>query len=73
MTAPKENSLVSSLDEQGPEDALRVVGNHTGYDTPGSENYEHDETGSMMNYSGIEDEMFSAEAEHDGWQEGYDF
>lgn len=73
MTAPKENSLVSSEDKNASEDSLKVVGNHTGYNTPGSENYEHDDTGSQMNYSAMEDEMFSADAEHDGWQEGYDF
>lgn len=73
MTSPKENSLITSVDEDDSEEALRVVGNHTGYATEGSENFEHDDTGAQMNYSGMEDEMFSAEAEHDGWQEGYDF
>ncbi|MCK7580627.1 MAG: hypothetical protein MZV65_36635 [Chromatiales bacterium] len=42
-----------------------------GYD--GSENFEHDDTGSLMNYSGCEDEIFNAISEHEDWQEGYDY
>ena len=36
-------------------------------------NYEHDDTGSSMNYSGVEDDILSALAEHDDWQVGYDY
>ncbi|HBN8522162.1 hypothetical protein ACIUV2_25060 [Pseudomonas aeruginosa] len=52
---------------------FRVVGKLTGYTSKGSDNFEHDDAASQMNYSGVEDDVFSAEAEHDGWQEGYDF
>ncbi len=55
------------------EDSRLVVSNHSGYEYAGAENYEHDDTGSLHNYSGAADEMFSAIAENDGWQEGYDF
>lgn len=55
------------------EDRPKVVLNRTGYTQPGSENYEHDDTGDVQNFSGVEDEMLSAEAEHSDWQEGYDY
>lgn len=50
-----------------------VVANHSGYSNLGSENYEHDDTGSIHNYSGVEDDVFSAFAENEGWCEGYDY
>lgn len=50
-----------------------IVANHTGYGYKGSENFEHDDTGSIMNYSGVEDEMNNAKAEHEGWEPGYDY
>lgn len=52
---------------------IRVVSNHTGYSHPGGENFEHDDNGSLMNYSGMEDEVYSALATHGDWQEGYDY
>ncbi|WP_296697982.1 hypothetical protein [Thiocapsa sp. UBA6158] len=51
----------------------RVVGNRSGYNYRGSENFEHDDTGSIHNFSGVEDEIESAYAEHEGWEEGYDY
>lgn len=65
--------LVPAAENPLQEDRPLVVGNQTGYGYSGSENFEHDDTGAAMNYSGCEDEMFSATAEHDGWQEGYDY
>ena len=50
-----------------------ILSNHTGYLSPGSENWEHDNTGSAQNYSGCYDDMMNAIAEHEGWQEGYDY
>ncbi len=50
---------------------VRVISNYTGYH--GGANFEHDHTGSLMNYSGVEDELFSASADHDGWDAGYDY
>lgn len=50
-----------------------VVVNHTGYSQQGSYNWEHDDTGSINNYSGCEDDMLSPEAEHEGWEDGYDY
>jgi hypothetical protein len=50
-----------------------IISNHTGYGYKGSENFEHDNTGSVMNYSGVEDEVNDATADHEGWQDGYDY
>ena len=49
------------------------VSNHTGYSHQGSENFEHDDTGSMMNYSGVYDDVINALIDHEGWIEGYDY
>lgn len=65
--------LVPAIENPNQEDTPLVIGNHSGYGYPGSANFEHDDTGAAMNYSGVEDEMLSATAEHDGWQEGYDY
>lgn len=53
------------------EGEVRVISNYTGY--AGGANFEHDDTGGLMNYSGSEDEIFSAVADHDGWDSGYDY
>lgn len=50
-----------------------VVANHTRYHHEGGENYEHDDTGSLMNYSGVQDTIFSAEALHQDWEPGFDY
>lgn len=54
-------------------DEKLVVGNYSGYGYEGSENFEHDDNANLINYSGVEDEVFSALAEHEDWQEGYDY
>lgn len=64
----EENQSIPGGKEKKP-----IVANHTGYPHEGSENFEHDDTGSMMNYSGVEDEFNNAQSEHEGWQEGYDY
>ena len=64
----RQNQNVSPTKERTP-----IVSNHTGYAHEGSENFEHDDTGSSMNKSGVEDEFNNAESEHEGWQEGYDY
>lgn len=64
----ENNPTVSPTKEKAP-----IVSNHTGYSHEGSENFEHDDTGSSMNHSGVEDEFNNAESEHEGWQEGYDY
>lgn len=64
----QQSETITGLDER-----LIVVANHSGYDLEGSENFEHDDAGSVHNYSGVEDDVFSAFAENDGWQEGYDY
>lgn len=51
----------------------KIVGNASGYSYKGSENFEHDDTGCEHNFSGMEDEINSANAEHEDWQEGYDY
>jgi len=63
----EKNQTISPRPEKTP-----IVSNHTGYPHEGSENFEHDDTGDKMNYSGVEDEFNNAQAEHEGWQEGYD-
>lgn len=50
-----------------------VLSNHTGYSIEGSENFEHDDTGSIMNYSGVEDDINNALLVHNDWEEGYDY
>ncbi len=50
-----------------------ILTNHTGYQKPGSENWEHDDTGNEMNYSGAADDMLNAKAENEGWEPGYDY
>ena len=50
-----------------------VTSNHTGYGYDGGENHEHDDTGSLMNYSGVQDAIFSAEALHQDWEPGFDY
>jgi len=52
---------------------VRVVSNHSGYGYSGSENFEHDDTGAVHNYSGVEDDVFTAYADNHGWDEGYDY
>lgn len=54
-------------------DRIPYLSNHTGYGYRGSENFEHDDTGSQMNYSGVEDDVMNAFADHEGWEHGYDY
>ena len=55
------------------EDEIRIISNHSGYDYKGSENFEHDDNGNIMNYSGVYDDVMSAFAESEGWVESYDY
>ena len=64
---------LSKQEKLEPASEHKVVGNRSGYEYKGSENFEHDDNGSLHNYSGVEDEMNSAEAEHEDWEEGYDY
>lgn len=50
-----------------------VMEDHTGYNRGHSANWEHDNTGSQMNYSGMSDIMLGAMAENNGWEAGYDY
>jgi len=80
---PLSNSLLldsNTLPTEGEENVSRsqsgdvyFVANHTAYQYKGGENYEHDDTGGESNYSGCVDDVYNAQAEHDGWQEGYDY
>jgi hypothetical protein len=63
---PKENIYLE-------DDTPKVLTNHTGYEHDNSANLEHDDTGCQSNYSGCADTLYSAEAEHSGCEEGYDF
>ena len=49
------------------------ISNHSGYDHEGSENYEHDDNGDRMNYSGVYDDVINDLSEHEGYQKGYDY
>jgi hypothetical protein len=49
------------------------ISNHSGSDYEGSENYEHDDNGDLMNYSGVYDSVINDLSEHEGYQEGYDY
>ncbi len=53
-------------------ESKEFVADHTGYGE-GGENFEHDDTGSIMNFSGVVDDVVNAEKEHEGWQDGYDY
>ena len=48
------------------------VSDHTGYGK-GGENFEHDDTGSIMNYSGVHDDVYNSIGDHEDWKEGYDY
>lgn len=63
---PEDSSLLE-------EDLPKVVTNLTGYGHDNSANWEHDDTGCESNLSGCIDIMWSAEAEHADWTEGYDY
>jgi hypothetical protein len=54
-------------------DRRPVVANHTAYVYEGSENFEHDDSGALMNYLGCEDDVFDALCDHEGWQADYDY
>ena len=63
----------SGLPLLGNTEEAAVTANHSIYGYKGSENYEHDDTGCIHNYSGVEDDVFSAFADNEGWSEGYDY
>lgn len=69
----EQDEEVAKSDKLEPSSENKIVGNYSGYGYKGSENFEHDDTGSQHNYSGAEDEMNSALAEHEDWTEGYDY
>lgn len=63
---PEDKALIE-------EDLPKVITNFNGYEHSNSANWEHDDTGCLNNYSGCADMMYSADAEHSGWEEGYDY
>lgn len=80
FAAPEENeSTCSELSciQDGKSSAIRdrkpFLANHSGYPYEGSENFEHDDTGSIHNFSGCLDEIVNAEADHNGLDAGYDY
>ena len=64
----EDNQTVVGGQEKKP-----YISNYTVYGYDGSQNFEHDDTGCLMNYSGCEDDVFNAISEHEDWQEGYDY
>ena len=72
----KNQVITASVGEQLPNNdhqEYQIVHNGTGYDSSDGANYEHDDTGGPMNYSGCYDMMMSPVSEHEGWTEGYDY
>ncbi len=66
--------LPSNNESQARLERKPLLSNHSGYSgRPGSENWEHDDTGSLHNWSGCYDMVLDPIAEHEGWQEGYDY
>jgi hypothetical protein len=55
------------------DDEKLFISNHSGYGYKESANFEHDDTGSLMNFSGCVDDIYQAFIEHEDWQEGYDY
>ena len=69
----EEHFTPSNNESSAKRDRLPIVSNHTGYQQNGGEGWEHDDTGSQQNYSGCYDDIMDPIAEHEGWQEGYDY
>ena len=67
-----DSDFCPSQNEAPKLDQRPIVADHTGYGK-GGESWEHDDTGSIQNYSGCYDDMMNPIAEHEGWQEGYDY
>ena len=65
---PRGNGASSTL-----RDRKQFLANHSGYQYEGSENFEHDDTGAIHNFSGCEDEIVNADADHKGLEPGYDY
>lgn len=69
-----DDTFVPSRNESlTKKDRTPIVSNHTGYRAPGSESWEHDDSGGQQNFSGCFDDALDPIAEHEGWQEGYDY
>jgi hypothetical protein len=64
-----ENKVI--LDQK--QDPPTYISNQSGYGYKGSENFEHDDTGSVHNASGVEDIIVNAMSDHEGYEEGYDY
>ena len=69
----EESSHSTCNEAQAWKEPQPILSNHTHYTAPGSENWEHDNSGDLHNYSGCHDEMLNAIAVDRGWQEGYDY
>jgi hypothetical protein len=68
-----EDIMVTNGKEKPDKDKKPYISNHTGYGYKGSENFEHDDTGGAMNYSGVVDDVYDSLKEHEDWDEGYDY
>ena len=79
FAAPEEDeSTLSDLPISGGKsstirDRKPFLANHSGYPYEGSENFEHDDTGAIHNFSDCQDEIVNAEADHKGLEAGYDY
>lgn len=73
MTYDDDDEFNTSQNESASQREQRpIVADHTGYGQ-GGEGWEHDATGDRQNYSGCYDDVMNPIAEHEGWQEGYDY
>jgi len=70
-----ESQSIDEVEGYSPSQSgdVKIITNHTGYTHSNSSSWEHDDTGDQNNYSGFADDMINAEAEHEGWEEGYDY
>lgn len=75
IQSDKDSESLDEVENYSPSQSgdVKIITNHTGYTYPNSSSWEHDDTGNTNNYSGCVDDMINAEAEHDGWEEGYDY
>jgi len=70
---PSDDEGEDDVSNQQTRPDIVIMTNHTGYTHIGSQNWEHDDTGAASNYSGVMDITLNAQADHEGWQAGYDY
>ena len=72
MTTGAMGFVVTNNEGPSKPEAPQILSDYTRYGR-GGESWEHDNTGHVQNLSGCWDDMMTPIAEHEGWQEGYDY